>query len=349
MEKQRYEEEISLKELILVLVNNWVIIAAITVIIAILGGIYAFGIASPTYQSRIDGTISIPESVETKYGSYPFPTTSPMDYLSVAQSERVLRQTLERLNLETSVDGLRDRFSIDRDGNSIHYSFRVTAGTPEGAKELLETIAEEFIEEVNLLYKERAVDYFISELSVLAESLDEDEIRYTQELENAEALIETMEPRVTLRKLILDDPLYAANLAEQRNININELSEEMMLEEMVNPIYATQEREIFDLMNQLNAIEIHRERNIRLRAELQEEDEKLMEYRRSEGNDMTEGLLEVLRSPLRINEEATMPQSPTDPNKQLILAISIVLGLMLGVFVAFFKAYWHNEMNTETS
>jgi len=46
---------------------------------------------------------------------------------------------------------------------------------------------------------------------------------------------------------------------------------------------------------------------------------------------------------LVLNSTAFAPRSPVSPNKKLNLAIALVLGLMLGVFVVFFKSMWDNE------
>ena len=46
---------------------------------------------------------------------------------------------------------------------------------------------------------------------------------------------------------------------------------------------------------------------------------------------------------LVLNSTAFAPESPVSPNKKLNVAIALVLGLMLGVFVVFFKAMWDND------
>ena len=46
---------------------------------------------------------------------------------------------------------------------------------------------------------------------------------------------------------------------------------------------------------------------------------------------------------LVLNSTAFAPESPVSPNKKLNLAIALVLGLMLGVFVVFFKSMWEND------
>ena len=54
------------------------------------------------------------------------------------------------------------------------------------------------------------------------------------------------------------------------------------------------------------------------------------------------GAAEIGSSSIIISSEAMVPNSPTSPNKMLNMAIAIVLGLMIGVFVVFAKQYWES-------
>jgi capsular polysaccharide biosynthesis protein len=46
-------------------------------------------------------------------------------------------------------------------------------------------------------------------------------------------------------------------------------------------------------------------------------------------------------------DEATEPTSPVSPNEQLNIAIGVVLGLMLGVFLVFIREYFDNTIKTK--
>ncbi|MGB3978485.1 MAG: GNVR domain-containing protein [Tepidanaerobacteraceae bacterium] len=45
---------------------------------------------------------------------------------------------------------------------------------------------------------------------------------------------------------------------------------------------------------------------------------------------------------------AIVPESPVAPRKMLNVAIAMVLGLMLGVFVVFFMDYWKNSADPKS-
>ena len=58
---------------------------------------------------------------------------------------------------------------------------------------------------------------------------------------------------------------------------------------------------------------------------------------------------EIGDSSILIVSKAVVPQTPVSPRKALNLAIAGVLGVMIGVFVVFFKEYWENSAEEVTS
>ena len=49
---------------------------------------------------------------------------------------------------------------------------------------------------------------------------------------------------------------------------------------------------------------------------------------------------EIGKNAVVVSSEAMVPLRPVAPNKALNVAIAGVLGIMVGVFIAFFKEYW---------
>lgn len=52
---------------------------------------------------------------------------------------------------------------------------------------------------------------------------------------------------------------------------------------------------------------------------------------------------DIGRASIIVSSPAVVPEVPSSPNKKLNLGIGIVLGLMIGVLVAFFREYWKNS------
>jgi len=50
-----------------------------------------------------------------------------------------------------------------------------------------------------------------------------------------------------------------------------------------------------------------------------------------------------------ISSEAMVPVRPVSPKKALNMAIASLLGLMIGTFVALFRAYWISTANQSQS
>lgn len=55
------------------------------------------------------------------------------------------------------------------------------------------------------------------------------------------------------------------------------------------------------------------------------------------------------RVSIQISSEAVAPESPSNISKVILLAISAILGFMIGVFVVFFKKYWVSTESTLTA
>ncbi len=345
MEENRYKDKISIKKIVNSLVKDWRLIFSITIIVTMLGGGYIFVIADSIYESKIEGIISIPEKVGTKYGDYIFSSNNSMDYLSVIKSSKVLNETIERLDLEMTAKSLEERIIIINSENSSLFSFSITANTASEAKEILEVLVECFLEELKMIYKEKAIEYFTRVYFVEFESYQENEIRLKEKLKNTENILMKTEPVVLLNKLVLNDSIYAAKLASERGINISDLSGELMLEEEINPHYEELQGEIINLEQQLNDLRLSKEQTKRYLYELNIEKQGMVLYKKNKDvSQMTEGLLEVMESNVLVNDNATFSENPIAPNKKLLMIISILLGSMTGVFVAFLKVYWKNEM-----
>ena len=83
---------------------------------------------------------------------------------------------------------------------------------------------------------------------------------------------------------------------------------------------------------------VHKERLITQKVEIAQKTyeafvSKYEELRVTESSQVGEASITVI-------SKAYEPQRPIGPRKMLNLAIATVLGLMVGVFYAFFKEYW---------
>lgn len=345
MEDRHYEDEISLKELIMALVKNWKLIMAFIVVAAILALGYVMIIADEVYEASLEGTINVPEAASTRYGSYSFPTTNKMDYLNVVYSNAVIQETLDDLDLaEVSVNWFSDSISIETEEESTRFRIKITGPSPEESKHRLLTLVENFEDEIKTTYKETALITFIRDYEVNTKNLNEDLLQTEKQLEEMQIEFSDIEPVITLRKLVTSDPVYAAELAKDRGVTLESLSDEMMLEEEINPHYSSLQGTLIELRKQIQSIERNIEKNVRYTEELKNELMNIQTYiLTGDATKVDPDMVNVMESSLHFSVSPNVPENPIAPRKTLILAIALVLGAMLGVFVAFFKEYWQNS------
>lgn len=120
-------------------------------------------------------------------------------------------------------------------------------------------------------------------------------------------------------------------------IDVSELSAEMnMMRTKIN----TTQKELEGIQAEL-ADKEHNQELIQRNVDLSQGtyDAFLNKYEETRITESTE----VGDSTINIISQAVVPDRPTGPRKMLNLAIASVLGLMIGVFVAFFKEYWQSS------
>ena len=162
-----YEDEIDLRELIMALWRSKYIILSIALILAILAGLYSMFILSPVYQARLNIVINMPEQYHTRYGDYALPITSNEQYIRLITSNLVLHNTIAEMDYDagnTSLEGLRNRISLQdvKDPNQNSFEVTVSAGNPQEALKLAQTLYSNYMEFVDIMTKERAVEHYVN-------------------------------------------------------------------------------------------------------------------------------------------------------------------------------------------
>ena len=341
MEQKHYEDEISLKELILTLMKSWKMMLVITVVIMMLAAVYAFVITDEVYEASVEGTISVTESTTTKYGDYTFPSINKMDFLNVAKSEEVAEKVIKNLNLKMSTNTLINSIAITTEGEQSSFEFLVKASSQKLAKDIAKELSNVYRDSLTMKYKKNAVDTFLREYYVRVKS--DAELIETQEktISELKVKLKDINPVITLKKLVTSDPELAARIASERGVAIEELSDEVMFEEISNPSYELLESTIVTTESTLVTYKTTAEQNQKMYDELILEEKAIGAfYENGSDASLNKGTLEFMKSKVHLDSYVSSSENPVAPRKVLIVAIGFVLGLMLGVFIAFFKAYW---------
>ncbi len=414
IEQTTYQGEITLKELIQILLDQKWLIVGITAITLILAGIYSFVIVEPSYESKavlnaspigsesvINNNI---ESIVNDTGLYPVSTVET--YMEQLKSPQLLTRVISGLNLQDSsgnrlnINALQSMINISNVENTNLLELRVTGKNPDKVKIIANELAKDFIdyidesgqnqsqitagkieaqlvlEESNLAEKSQELAQFvvdsvsIDELKSEIGSLISQITSIKELLNNLEVAIVAAEdklamlapPQLSDTGYVIDSLQLGSNgkligeSIELVDANDSELASSLITIEYINVQngYITNTSTYDANKDQLKILE---EELIAKQALLVEEEYKYDQlnrevqlakqtytaYQERYQDAIVAAAAEIGSNNIVISSEAVVPERPTGPNKLLNMAVGIVLGGMLGIFVAFFRAYWKNS------
>ncbi len=196
-------------------------------------------------------------------------------------------------------------------------------------------------------------------------------------LDAANRELERTPEKIHLEKSIFDDPLLSQYAADKDGGNTKDILDIKLESEEANEVYTYLKGQADDLRIKLSEIKAGRqalakaiemtgdelERLLVELAEKQHQDsiiKQKVDFSRSTYESFLKKYEEtrilkssdIGESSITIISPAVEPLTPVGPRKALNVAISAVIGLMLGIFIAFFKEYWVNgssEINKAAS
>lgn len=340
------QEEISLKDLIIVFVKKWKLILGLTVLFVLIAGVYAFFISDTVYESEISGSISIPESVTTEFGTYEFPSKNYSDYLALLHSKEVLVRIKNSLKIGGTLKSVSEQLKYQIASDSSRFTFIAQGKTPQEAKALLEAATAIYLDHVNMTYKSQAIQSLLHSNYLTIEQTQLQIEKYLKELEGVKGLLKDTPKSVPLKKLLVMDPILAQQIANERNLTLEDLANVTMEEEEINPNYTALEGDMVVLNKAINTLIIQKNTEIAFRKELEAEADAVNTYL-SKGDDssLNKDKLEVIKTYIQLTSQASLPEVPVAPRRILILSMGLMLGLGIGTAFAFFQSYWEKEIS----
>lgn len=314
---EQMEQEISLRELIEIILNGKWFIAIITGIAILISGIVSFFVLEPVYEAR--ATINIRSNEENGNANY------LARYVEQVTSHAVMTDTLNRLGIdreEMSITGLRDKIDTEIVKDTPLIRIKVTDSDPEFASQLTNQIATSFIQYMNRQEQD--------ELRAIARS-DVEKIEAELEIHQAtmekleEELSNTPEFIVIQRSLAQDSYLHAIE-AEQRR-DAAQAGSLQLIDEEINPVYTSLQQSITNLRVEMKKLE----------AQKEELEERIAET----------GFISARH--IIVTSPAIPPERPIAPKKSLNVAIAAVLGLMISLFIVFFRHYWQSTAPSQSA
>lgn len=184
------ENEISLKELILILLKGWKWIVGTTVVSMLISLLILVSMNTTTYQLNLTGTIIKADNYDTAFGVYPAYMVKNVDLINLVKSREYLKIITIEGKPFTITPTLSDAGEITISLNSYDPSFLTEAST---------SILENFENYVNYTLQNKAIEYFMDIHQI---SLD----RTVVTVENNTKLIETLTQKLnSIDRLIAPD------------------------------------------------------------------------------------------------------------------------------------------------
>ncbi|WP_017756552.1 Wzz/FepE/Etk N-terminal domain-containing protein [Calidifontibacillus oryziterrae] len=307
------EEEISLREIIETLLEGKWIIAAITAIAILISGIVSFFVISPTYEAEATIMINaIQESEPSFLDSYVNEMVSPNIYAERLKSPVLIDRVIESEGLEESgwtSAALRNALNIEVEKETDLVSIKLKGENPKEIATIINSIIKH-----STAYTAERIGGKIGSL------LEEYEVQMKNEQKKLDEAIEEYNqlkagsglPSIVLFKEAIGGGQFVIETNKE------------ILDELQN-LDKTKQIEL----NQINS-------KIEKLTKLYNGYSEKYEEARSISS------FALAKNKITPLVEAVAPETPVAPKKVLNVAIATVVGLMLGVFVAFFRAYWRN-------
>lgn len=193
-------------------------------------------------------------------------------------------------------------------------------------------------------------------------------------LEAAEKELKATPKVLVTKKSLAEDPLLNQIVSDNSDVSVKDTINLTMESEEINESYielsskvsnyrisiAETSKEIEDIKNKIELTKKELE-NIQVELAEKEHQQKLIQRKVNLAQSTYDAFLkkyeetriaessEIGDSSILIVSKAVVPQTPVSPRKALNLAIAGVLGVMIGVFVVFFKEYWENSAEEVTN
>lgn len=331
------QKEMSLKELIQVFTGGKILIAVITIAALIIGALYFFVISTPSYVSSATFLVRIKETVDTPYGEYEIPFNGMTEYINLFSSSETLQRTLSQMGPDITQSQLKNSINVRNPHDTNVLILTATASSPENAYRIAYNHGQSFLRQLYCTLGGMAIDEFSNSLSTQI-------IKQTKEMEilgidisYALQLLENTEKTIFLESALTSPEQYALIHTAEGSLDWEKIRGQKILIQALNPSYQI-------VLERITALEIQRsilERSIEQATKHLEELKTEMDYLTQTNYYADGNFINALNSLVTI---ISHPSNAIRVGHSIgtVLAISFILGLMLGALVVLFKAYWEN-------
>lgn len=307
------EETIELRELLGIVWKGKSIIAICTIVCMFLAGAVSWFVLEEKFESK--AVVQVASAVQDTgiMANYVATEFSPTIYAQRIQNKPIMQQALKDagMNIKYNERNLIATVNADPTKNLIELKF--TSSSPKDAQQQLQILMEATKQKMNESVQSTLQDLeatYKTEANALTEEIDSIIEQYNQ------IIRENNLPKILILQTILNTEMVL-NISEEQAatlVNVNG-----------------------NLQNEL----------LQLQAQVQTKSE---EYRKTLANyqSVKTGLDSFKPDPfIRVIAEPTLVEEAASPNKMLNLAVGLVIGMLLGLGVVFFRHYWKNSVSVK--
>jgi len=329
------DQEISLREIIeIILKGKWIVIS-VTLIAMLLSGIVSYFVISPQYESN--SMVRIAQINEEGSKNIDIST-----FKESVKSDTAIHRLIDKLKLDSSlytISSIRGMIQLDALKEINVMKIKV-----KGTDSLINTSM------ANLLAYELANRIEITDRSQNIVEIQgklrgiKDEIKKTKvQLEEAQKQLKLIPEKQVVKQSLGENPLLSSIIKESTNSSTSSIAEVEMFGESINPAYTTVQEQVATLSISLSAL-LSDEKNIndriqeyKDRIQLLENQIEVEKLNGKSSNRLLDGYQAAFISP------AIQSTEPVSPNKILNVIIAAFVGGILSVLFVFLRSYMRNS------
>ncbi|NLJ91098.1 MAG: hypothetical protein GX323_09385 [Clostridiales bacterium] len=323
---------IEARDLINLLWKYKLILIIIPLIFAIVAAIFNIYFVKPVYKTTFTIYVNIPSAYSTKYGNFTSPINNNIDYINLIKSNEVIEKTIASMGYNTyevSIESINSRITIGEEDTSQNiFPIIVSGHDPQEIVDLSNKLYNTYIGHVDLIIKDRAINYFYNDFSVKLES-DQSKLQSNNDLlRRYEDLIETTP------QLIDQEGLLKA---------FSEASNYIVLDDITNPNYIELQNTLIETKKIIETTESNIATYNAYLEELELEKAALEKFYQEGGLGRFESSL-LDTSDVFVLSQAMVPSDKVSPNLAANVVTAGLLGNILSIGLVFFRSYMKREI-----
>jgi len=305
------EETIELRELLEIVWKGKAVIAVCTIVCMLLAGIATWFVLDEKYESK--AVVQVASSVQDTgiMANYVAAEFTPNIYAQRIQNKPVMQQALQDANIKMKYNdkNLVATVNVDPTKNLNLVELKYTSNTAKDSQKQLQVLMEATKQKMN---------------------------------ESVQTTLHDLETNYKAKSMTLTKEIESIIEQYNKTIRMNNLPELLILQTILNTEITLNisEEQTTALANVTGNLQ---NQLLQMQAQIQTKSE---EYRKAlaDYQSVKTGLDSFKPDPfIRVIAEPTLAEGPTSPNKLLNLAIGLIVGMMLGLGVVFFRHYWKNS------